>query len=121
MHYRAGSEPRPCAACCAGDETDRQTGRGETEAAEDGAESLPRDDRRFLAVMESGEVERAAKDNTRRLRRRAALGRSRAKPPGVRANTAWGGGGCTATQRGAHHAVDQPRWYNHEESSGTSA
>eukprot|EP00962_Isochrysis_galbana_P038958 scaffold13914_cov122-Isochrysis_galbana.AAC.1 len=31
MHYRAGSEPRPCAACCAGDQADKQTGRGETQ------------------------------------------------------------------------------------------
>eukprot|EP00962_Isochrysis_galbana_P050726 scaffold22080_cov125-Isochrysis_galbana.AAC.4 len=31
MHYRAGSEPRPCAACCAGEQTGRQTGRGETQ------------------------------------------------------------------------------------------
>eukprot|EP00962_Isochrysis_galbana_P036405 scaffold12582_cov126-Isochrysis_galbana.AAC.4 len=28
MHYRAGSEPRPCAACCAGSaQATRQTGR----------------------------------------------------------------------------------------------
>eukprot|EP00962_Isochrysis_galbana_P031854 scaffold10403_cov101-Isochrysis_galbana.AAC.3 len=57
MHYRAGagSEPRPCAACCVGDQTDRQTGRGETQMLPrmvHGAESLPRDDRRLLAIME---------------------------------------------------------------------
>eukprot|EP00962_Isochrysis_galbana_P026850 scaffold8370_cov101-Isochrysis_galbana.AAC.4 len=117
MHYRAGSEPRPCAACCAAHrrphrQADRQKKKRsrDTDAAEDGAESLPRDNRRLLAVMERSNGPPQTTQGT--CAAAPTLVDLAPSPPGPHhaAPTAASWGGCTATQHGAHHAdaVDQP-------------